>query len=152
MNISGINSSQMPMRGQGPSPEERMNKLVEKIESGDIDTDKLQERLSERFGEDATGIVADDGSVNIDGLKELFANNAPQGGPPPHGQGGMPPPPPPQGGEAASFEENLIEMLGEETVSGLKDENGQFDFQALIETLQANEVDSPVGSLFSAQA
>lgn len=154
MNISGIQSGQGPMRGQGPSPEERLNHLVEKIESGDIDTEKLQEKLTHRFGEDADGIVAEDGSVDIESMKELFASHAPQGGPPPQGEGhgGMMPPPPPPPPEGGDLQSKLIEMFGEETTAGFFNEDGDLDFDALMTALQENMPEEQTGSLLSVQA
>ncbi|MBB1486054.1 hypothetical protein [Oceanospirillum sediminis] len=153
MNISGIQSGQGPMRGQELSPEERLNNLVEKIESGDIDTDKLQEKLTHRFGEDADGIVSEDGSVDIESMKELFASQAPQGGPSPQGQGQggmMPPPPPPP--EEGDLQSKLTEMFGEETTAGFFNEDGDLDFDALMAALQENMPEEQTGSLLSVQA
>ncbi len=156
MNISGAQQSgfqQGPMRmGPPPSAEDRTNRIMQGIEDGKIDVNELQERLTNDFGDAAADIVSEDGTVDTEALTELFANNKPQGGPPPHGEGGMPPPPPPSDEQKANFEANLVELLGEDTVSGLKDDDGRIDFSALIETLQDYQMDSPVGSLFTAEA
>lgn len=156
MNISGVQQSGFqsgPMRmGSPPSAEDRTNRIMQGIEEGKIDVNELQERLSNDFGDAAADIVSEDGTVDTEALTELFANNKPQGGPPPHGEGGMPPPPPPSDEQKANFEANLVDLLGEDTVSELKDDEGRIDFSALIETLQDYEMDSPVGSLFTTEA
>ncbi|WP_028299253.1 hypothetical protein [Oceanospirillum beijerinckii] len=157
MNISGVQQSsfqsgQMRMPGPPPSAEDRVDRIMQGIEDGEIDVSELQERLTHDFGDAAEGIISEDGTVDTEALTELFANNQPQGGPPPQGEGGMPPPPPPSDEQKANFEANLVDLLGEDTVSELKDNEGRIDFSALIETLQDYQMDSPVGSLFSAEA
>ncbi len=144
MSINGVQSvgqNQMQEMRKPPSPEELAGRMSQSIEDGDIDLDSLVENLTERFGEDASSIVADDGSLDMDALTNLLAENAPQGpgGQPQGGMGGMPPPPPPQGmASTEELETKLLEEYGEEATSAVFTEDG-IDFEALKSLLTSSE-------------
>jgi len=50
----------------------RVDHLREKVESGDIDPQKLQDRLSTRFGEVADSVVGEDGVIDFEKLQGLI--------------------------------------------------------------------------------
>ena len=72
--MSGMNR----MQGPPPSPppqenmEDKLSQLETAVDSGEIDTDELAVKLSEAFGEDAEGIVSEDGEVDFAALSELL--------------------------------------------------------------------------------
>lgn len=50
----------------------RVDHLREKVEAGDIDPQKLQDRLLARFGEAAGNVVGSDGRIDFDQLQSLI--------------------------------------------------------------------------------
>ncbi len=67
---------------QGNSPtdiqdfaQRRVDHLREKVEAGDIDPQKLQDRLYARFGDKAGNVISDDGVVDFDKLQGLIATH-----------------------------------------------------------------------------
>ncbi len=52
-----------------------IERLKERVADGDIDLAKLQERLTDRFGEDAAGIVGIDGTIDYDAIKSLYVES-----------------------------------------------------------------------------
>lgn len=141
--VQSIGQSQMHEMRKPPSPEEMAERMAQSVEDGDIDLDSLVANLTDRFGEEASGIVAEDGTLNVEALTELLAANAPEGpgmgGQPPGGMGEMPPPPPPQGmASPEELEAKLVEEYGEEAASAVFTEDG-IDFEALKSLLTSSE-------------
>jgi len=146
MSINGIQSTSMDSMQQmrkPPSAEEMAGRMAQSVEDGDIDLDTLVENLESRFGEDATtGLIAEDGTLDVTALTDLLAANAPEEG---HGKpaGGMgpPPPPPPSEDSMSSTEEleaKLVEEYGSEAASAIFTEDG-IDFEALTDLLTSGE-------------
>lgn len=153
MNISGSLSVATQTPHKAPDPQERLTHLIERIESGDIDTDKLQERLSRDFGDAAQGIVSEEGDVNIDELKTLLTNNPPLEKPPHKRQelsadSGMIPPPP----RAEDLTGKLVDLLGEDTASSFINAEGHIDFDTLFSVLKENMPAAENGTLVSIKA
>jgi hypothetical protein len=55
--------------------ERRVERLQERVEAGKVDLEKLQERLTKKFGEEAVGIVGIDGTVDYDAIKQLIVDS-----------------------------------------------------------------------------
>ncbi len=64
-----------------PTGDDVAAKVNEALESGRVDGAEIQSRLSERFDEDADGIVREDGSLDTQKLASLFEANRPDGPP-----------------------------------------------------------------------
>lgn len=139
--VQSIGQSQMQEMRKPPSPEEMAERMAQSVEDGDIDLDSLVANLTDRFGEEASGIVAEDGTLNVEALTELLAANAPEG---PGGMGGQPPGgmgemPPPQGmASPEELEAKLEEEYGEDAASAVFTEDG-IDFEALKSLLTSGE-------------
>lgn len=141
----------------------RTAKLERAIDSGEIDTAKMQEQLQSVFGDSINDAFGEDGSVDVEKLEEIMQSQmgsmpgGMEGMPPPGGMGGMegmegmpPPPPPPDGmggmsGSSMSsgssintedFQTQLIEMFGEEA-EGIVKEDGTIDTEKLSELAEA---------------
>jgi|GEM_PF-4264959 len=89
--ISGASSPYEMMKmmggargGKPPTADEMAAKMGEAVESGTVDSAEMQSRLSERFGEEADGIILADGSLDTEKLSSLVesAKASGQGGPP----------------------------------------------------------------------
>ena len=82
-NISGFNmgfQGTMPgMAGMGNSPfaDELVTQILEQLDSGELDTDTLSQRLENNFGEDAQGIITE-GSIDESALSALLEQNIPK--------------------------------------------------------------------------
>jgi len=82
-NISGFNTGfpgKMPgMAGMGNSPfaDGLVNQILEQLDSGELDTDTLSQRLENNFGEDAQGIITE-GSIDESALSALLEQNIPK--------------------------------------------------------------------------
>lgn len=61
---------QMP--GPDAIPNRGIQKLEDNVKSGRIDPEELANRLAERFGDKAEGIVGEDGGVDFDALRSLL--------------------------------------------------------------------------------
>jgi hypothetical protein len=90
MNIEALSGGQslfqmMGASGAGrqgpPSGEDIAAKMNEAISSGNVDGAEIQSRLSERFGEEADGILQEDGSLDTEKLSSLLGANRPDGPP-----------------------------------------------------------------------
>lgn len=108
MNIEALSGGQslfqnLGVAGSGrqgpPSGDDIAAKMNEAISSGNVDGAEIQSRLSERFGEDADGILQEDGSLDTDKLSSLLEANRPDG--------------PPAGGQqfAGTDESELVQTL-----------------------------------------
>ncbi|MCE8000077.1 MAG: hypothetical protein HEP70_14560 [Rhodobiaceae bacterium] len=91
MNIEALSGGQslfqmMGASGAGrqgpPSGDDLAAKMNDAISSGNVDGAEIQSRLSERFGEDADGILQEDGSLDPEKLANLLEANRPDGPPP----------------------------------------------------------------------
>jgi len=143
--------------------EERLQSLESAVESGDVDIETVRQQLEDRFGEEAANeVIQEDGSLDIDKLRELIESQSPP-----------PPPPPPMEGQGqasntvdtAAIEQYLQEQFGE-AADGVVGEDGTINFDKLIALLDeqaessSGKVQSPFDnsymlagiSLFSAQA
>lgn len=142
--VQSIGQQQMHEMRKPPSPEKIAERMAQSVEDGDIDLDSLVANLTDRFGEEASGIVAEDGTLNVEALTELLAANAPEGpggmgGQPPGGMGEIPPPPPPQGmASPEELEAKLVQEYGEEAASAVFTKDG-IDFEALKSLLTSGE-------------
>ncbi len=123
MNIEALSGGQslFQMMGAGgagrqgpPSSEDIAAKMTDALESGNVDGAEIQSRLSERFGEDADGILQEDGSLDTDKLASLLDANRPDvsGGKPP-GVGGKPEGVGDEGSETSEMLHNFLEQLEE---------------------------------------
>lgn len=151
MNINTISSSvTMSQMSQTQRPEMTQEDLLEKVR--------------EDFGDEAAeGILAEDGSVDMDKLKELLEENGievPQGGMRGPGGPGGPPPggPPPSSSEESEDEESILERLtaqfGEDSSSEVTNEDGSIDYEKLASYLMEHldiegEESWPSGSLYN---
>lgn len=153
MSITGIQAggtSMMEMR-KPPSPEDLAQQMVNAVEEGSVDAETLVANLTSRFGDDASSVLAEDGSIDVDELTSLLANNAPGNGG--EAQGMAPPPPPPPQGMISSEELQLklTEEFGEEAVASIFDEDGSVNFDELISLFQSQE-SSTTGILLDTSA
>ena len=156
MEMSGVQPMGPPpgMGGQKPpSASEMAQHMVEAVENGDIDAETLVENLESRFGEDASAVLAEDGSIDVDALTELLSNFDPanqRGQAGEGGQAGAMPPPPPPGGMMSQEElqAKLTEDFGEDAAAAVFNEDGSLDFEALKELLQSQN-SSETGTLLS---
>ncbi len=91
MNIEALSGGQSLFQTLGaggagrqapPSGDEIAAKVNDAIKSGSVDGSEIQFRLSERFGEDADGILQEDGSLDPEKLSSLLEANRPEGPPP----------------------------------------------------------------------
>ena len=91
MNIEALGGGQLLSQLMGasgvgrqgpPSGDDIAAKMNEAISSGNVDGAQIQSRLSERFGEDADGILLEDGSLDTEKLSSLLEANRPDGPPP----------------------------------------------------------------------
>ncbi|MFY0676312.1 MAG: hypothetical protein JXR18_03395 [Neptuniibacter sp.] len=153
MEMNGVQPMGPPpgMGGQKPpSAEEMAERMVEAVDSGDIDAETLVENLESRFGEEASAVLAEDGSIDVEALTELLssfdpANQSGQG----EQAGAMPPPPPPGGMiDEEELQAKLAEDFGEEAAAAVFSEDGSLDFEALKELLQSQN-SSETGTLLS---
>lgn len=90
MNIEALSGGQslfqnLGVAGSGrqgpPSGDDIAAKMNEAISAGNVDGAEIQSRLSERFGEDADGILQEDGSLDTEKLSSLLEANRPDGPP-----------------------------------------------------------------------
>ncbi len=65
-----------------PSGDDIAARMNEAISSGNVNGAEIQSRLSERFGEDADGLLLEDGSLDTEKLSDLLEANRPDGPPP----------------------------------------------------------------------
>lgn len=109
-----VRQAQPPM----PSPDEMLNRGIERLEenvsSGNIDTEELAVKLEERFGEAASGIVGEDGSVDFEALKDLLVQDRNE-----------------------QLKEGLTEKFGEEAAANVFAEDGSINEDALKELLSS---------------
>ena len=149
--IGGVNPSLQNKRPEGltgpmpPSADEVANQISDDLDSGRIDAEEIQARLVERFGDDAEGLINDDGSLDVEKLTSLMEEQR---------ASGKAPPPPPSSGqteeEIATLESNqqaLDALTGDE-------EEGISDFlqQALDALTGEEEETSLVEQLYGAAA
>ncbi len=139
--------------------EQRLAKMEEAVNSGDMDVAKLQEILQERFGDSVNEAFGEDGSVDFEKLEEILsevgaAEQGPPPGPPPEMSGmppGPPPGPPPSGDSSESqtgstdLESKLIEVFGE-AAEGIVQEDGEVDMDQLAELIEQYQGASLDGS------
>lgn len=117
------------------------DKLVEKVEAGDINLHRLERRLTFRFGEDAKSVFNEDGTVDTEALRALITGVDPAQ-------------------EAAAAGQSADAKL-EEIVNGLTGQDGEVDPKKLLEfiigqlkekvdsgDLQASDIGNLVTSLF----
>jgi len=157
MNInsaSGLSSGQM-MPPKPPEPGEIASNIASRVESGELTVDELVAELESRFGEDAGAIVNDDGSLNVDELTQLFAENKPSG---------PPPPPPPSGTQEQADSGDIVEQIlsdiesGElstedlteqlqrmfgDSASSVVEDDGSIDEDALLSLIESGPTQSP---------
>lgn len=179
MNIGAVQSSSAYYSTQNTSStnnqqtkfdavlQDRTSRLQEGIDSGKIDTAKLQEKLESEFGDAVSEFFGEDGSVDVEGLDEFMQSQMgsveggmPPGGMPPGGMppGGMPPggmPPggmPPDGSESTDFtldteelQANLIEEFGEDA-EGIVSEDGEIDVEKLKLLFEENSTSAGLSS------
>ncbi|MBU2963875.1 hypothetical protein Q4508_11685 [Amphritea sp. 2_MG-2023] len=144
MSITGIQAGSSSMMGmqKPPSPDELASQMVSAVEEGSIDAETLVANLTSRFGDDASAVLAEDGSIDVDELTTLLANNAPGSGG--ETQGMAPPPPPPPQGMVSSEELQLAltEEFGEEAVASIFEDDGTVNFDELISLFQSQDSSS----------
>ena len=155
MNVSGVQSMAPPpmMMGQPPSAEDLAQKMADSVENGEIDAETLVADLESRFDVDASSIVNEDGSIDVDALTELLSSNEPSASME-AGIGMAPPPPPPPEEGMLSAEElsaKLTEDFGEEAAATVVGEDGEIDFEAL-KALLDSQASSESGVLIETTA
>lgn len=70
--LTGVIDGRLGSVDPRQSAQLRLDRLRVQVEAGDVDTARLQQRLSAVFGEDADGIVGEDGSVDFDRLQSFI--------------------------------------------------------------------------------
>ncbi|MDO6562702.1 hypothetical protein Q4488_04830 [Amphritea sp. 1_MG-2023] len=138
--IQASGSSMMEM-AKPISPEEMAQQMVNAVDEGSVDAETLVANLTSRFGDDASTVMAEDGSIDVDELTSLLVNNAPGNGGETQGMAPPPPPPPPSQGMMSSEELQLqlTEEFGEEAVASIFEEDGTVNFDELISLVQSQD-------------
>lgn len=133
MNIEALSGGQslfqnLGVAGSGrqgpPSGDDIAAKMNEAISSGNVDGAEIQSRLSERFGEDADGILQEDGSLDTDKLSSLLETSRPDGPPPGAQAGGT-------SQTAGTDESELVQTL----LDTLKESEEETEEPSLVEQL-----------------
>jgi len=105
-----------------------VEQILSDIESGELSTADLTEQLERMFGDSASSVLADDGSVDEDALLSLIEAGPTQ----------SPPPPPPGSSlQGVTSAEQLLAQLqqefGEEATDSVFNDDGSVDFDELID-------------------
>ncbi len=148
MNVGSLNSSfatniALQIQKTPPTPEEEAQQLATAVAAGLLTATELQSQLEQRFGTDASSILADDGTLDVSVLTALLSRYAPTNTD--SSRTGMlpPPPPPPQGMvDRVQLQSVLTDAYGEEAVAGIFNSDGSIDFEQLKNLLQTNAASS----------
>jgi len=105
-----------------------VEQILSNIESGELSTEDLTAQLERMFGESASSVVEDDGSIDEEALLSLIESGPTQG---------PPPPPPGTSSQSVTSTEQLLSQLqqefGEEATDSIFNEDGSVNFDELID-------------------
>ena len=130
MNVSAIGSAVADFFSspvQKPQPGDIAADLASKVENGEIDPGKFAERLQNRFGERADGVVRQDGSVDVKTLSTLLESSAPL----PRQIPGHTQPSVHDGPEV--LQTQLTEEFGPDAAAKVINADGKVNFSALVD-------------------
>ena len=111
-----------PMQGPPPGPPPGGNpveELEEAYESGEIDTEELSAKLTSVFGEDADGIISEDGEVDFSALSSLIGEK-----------------------RSEEMSADLVEKFGEDAAQFVSD-TGEIDHEGLKSFLEESGFEPP---------
>ena len=116
--MSGMGKMQGPPPGPPPG-DDPVDKLEAAVASGELDTETLSAKLLDVFGEDAEGIVSDDGSVDFEALSGLIASE-----------------------RTETMTTDLVDKFGADAAQFVSD-TGEVDHKALGAFLQEQGIEPP---------
>lgn len=125
----GMGPPPPPPGGMGGPPEasDIAEQIVSDIDSGELTLAELTEQLEKMFGEGASDVIEEDGSIDQQALISLIES------------GSNSAPPPQQGLQGVTSTEQLLSQLqqefGEEATDSVFNEDGSVDFDELIELI-----------------
>ncbi|MEL0111066.1 MAG: hypothetical protein VW835_04965 [Rickettsiales bacterium] len=72
--LTGVNDGRLGAADPRQAAQLRLERLRTQVVAGEVDTTRLQQRLTSALGEDAEGIVGEDGSVDFERLQSFIAD------------------------------------------------------------------------------
>lgn len=138
MNVGAIGNAVVDFFGSDhsrtqsrPQPKDIAADLATRVEKGEIDAGKFAERLQDRYGERAIGIVRNDGSVDVKGLSALLESSAPA----PRRNPGDPASPA-KLQDQEILQTQLINEFGNDAAAKVIGTDGKVDFNALVDLVK----------------
>lgn len=120
LSLPGIPSG---LPGLPQAAEQQVDRIEKRIEAGKLDTAALEQRLAERFGEDAVGIIGEDGRIDFDRLEKLIVET-----------------------RSTQLQELLISRFGE-AAAGAVGSDGSVDREQLTELFAQRRIEQILGRL-----
>lgn len=135
MNVGAIGNAVAEFFGateSRPKPTDIAADLATRVERGEIDPAKFAERLEGRYGDRASGVVREDGSVDVKSLSALLESSAPA----PRRKPGAVPPPQEQSQQREVLQTQLIDEFGRDAAAKVIGNDGKVDFSALVDLVK----------------